>query len=52
MTIEDNIAFGLKMRKVECQERRKAVAEVIEMVELQGKEHQFPHQLSGDNVSG
>ncbi|WER22615.1 ABC transporter ATP-binding protein [Providencia stuartii] len=47
MTIEDNIAFGLKMRKVECQERRKAVAEVIEMVELQGKEHQFPHQLSG-----
>ncbi|MTB39891.1 MULTISPECIES: ABC transporter ATP-binding protein [unclassified Providencia] len=47
MTIEDNIAFGLKMRKVECQERRKAVAEVIEVVELQGKEHQFPHQLSG-----
>ncbi|WP_368885051.1 ABC transporter ATP-binding protein [Providencia vermicola] len=47
MTIEDNIAFGLKMRKVERQERRKAVAEVIEMVELQGKEHQFPHQLSG-----
>lgn len=47
MTIEDNIAFGLKMRKVENSERKKAVAEVIDMVELQGKEQQFPHQLSG-----
>ncbi|EMI5492903.1 ABC transporter ATP-binding protein [Providencia stuartii] len=47
MTVEDNIAFGLKMRKVENSERKKAVAEVIDMVELQGKEQQFPHQLSG-----
>ncbi|HFT1684853.1 TPA: ABC transporter ATP-binding protein [Providencia stuartii] len=47
MTVEDNIAFGLKMRKVNSTERNKAVADVIEMVELQGKEQQFPHQLSG-----
>ncbi|EPK6164299.1 ABC transporter ATP-binding protein [Providencia stuartii] len=47
MTVEDNIAFGLKIRKVNSTERNKAVADVIEMVELQGKEQQFPHQLSG-----
>lgn len=47
MTVADNIAFGLKMRKIDSNERAKAVAEVIEMVELQGKEQQFPHQLSG-----
>ncbi|WP_369312176.1 ABC transporter ATP-binding protein [Providencia rettgeri] len=47
MTVADNIAFGLKMRKVNGSERAKAVSEVIEMVELQGKEHQYPHQLSG-----
>ncbi|EMF4711845.1 ABC transporter ATP-binding protein [Providencia stuartii] len=47
MTVEDNIAFGLKMHNVNSTERNKAVADVIEMVELQGKEQQFPHQLSG-----
>ncbi|EKT58099.1 ABC transporter ATP-binding protein [Providencia burhodogranariea] len=47
MTVEDNIGFGLKIRKADSIERKKAVADVIEMVELQGKENQFPHQLSG-----
>lgn len=47
MTVEDNIGFGLKIRKANSIERKKAVADVIEMVELQGKENQFPHQLSG-----
>lgn len=47
MTVAENIAFGLKMRKMPAAERDKAVAEVIDMVELQGKENQYPHQLSG-----
>ncbi|MEQ5138932.1 ABC transporter ATP-binding protein [Providencia alcalifaciens] len=47
MTVAENIAFGLKMRKMPPAERDKAVAEVIDMVELQGKESQYPHQLSG-----
>ncbi|OAT50590.1 ABC transporter ATP-binding protein [Providencia heimbachae] len=47
MTVAENIAFGLKMRKIDSRERDRAVAEVIEMVELQGKEQQYPHQLSG-----
>ena len=47
MTVAENIAFGLKMRKVSATERNKAVCEVIDMVELQGKEKQYPHQLSG-----
>ena len=47
MTVVDNIAFGLKMHKVDSKERKKAVTDVIELVELQGKEQQYPHQLSG-----
>ncbi|MTC49087.1 ATP-binding cassette domain-containing protein [Providencia alcalifaciens] len=47
MTVAENIAFGLKMRKVSATERNKAVCEVIDIVELQGKENQYPHQLSG-----
>ena len=47
MTVENNIAFGLKMRNVDHDKRRREVAEVIEMVELEGKEQQYPHQLSG-----
>lgn len=47
MTVEENIAFGLKMQKVESNERKTAVAKVIELVELEGKEQQYPHQLSG-----
>lgn len=47
MTASDNIAFGLKMRNIEPNERAKRVAEVIEMVELKGKEQQYPHRLSG-----
>lgn len=47
MTVAENIAFGLKMRKVSATERNKAVCEVIDMVELQGRENQYPHQLSG-----
>lgn len=47
MTVAENITFGLKMRKVSATERNKAVCEVIDMVELQGKENQYPHQLSG-----
>ncbi|MEM8074537.1 ABC transporter ATP-binding protein [Morganella morganii subsp. sibonii] len=47
MTTERNIAFGLKMQKIPENEQRKAVAEVIELVGLKGKEQHLPHQLSG-----
>ena len=47
MTVEGNIAFGLKMHNVSKENIRRKVANVIELVELKGKEHQYPHHLSG-----
>ncbi|GAL24409.1 putrescine transport ATP-binding protein PotA [Vibrio variabilis] len=47
MTVAENIAFGLKMQKLVKAEIEREVTKVIELVELTGKEKQYPHQLSG-----
>jgi spermidine/putrescine transport system ATP-binding protein len=47
MTIEQNVAFGLEMQDVARDEIRRRVAEVIELVHLQGREKRKPKQLSG-----
>jgi len=47
MTVAENIAFGLKMQRCRRAEVRQRVAEVIQLVELTGKEQQYPQQLSG-----
>lgn len=47
MTVADNIAFGLKMKKKASGEIERDVANVIRLVELQGKEKNYPHELSG-----
>ncbi|MCG5217868.1 ABC transporter ATP-binding protein [Streptosporangium sp. KLBMP 9127] len=47
MTIADNVAFGLRMRKVAAAERDRQVAEVLEMVGLDGMAGRHPRQLSG-----
>ena len=47
MNVEDNIAFGLKIAKMDKQEIAQKVKRVIEMVDLVGKEKRYPHQLSG-----
>lgn len=47
MTVENNIAFGLKMKKTAASSLQKQVAKVIELVDLSGKEKHYPHQLSG-----
>ncbi|MFF0012483.1 ABC transporter ATP-binding protein [Streptomyces sp. NPDC005374] len=43
----DNVAFGLRMRKVRTAERRSRAAELLELVGLAEKGGQYPHQLSG-----
>ncbi|MDQ1043860.1 ABC transporter ATP-binding protein [Streptomyces sp. V4I2] len=43
----DNVAFGLRMRKVRAAERRTRAAELLELVGLADKGERFPHQLSG-----
>ncbi|WP_217553285.1 ABC transporter ATP-binding protein [Streptomyces sp. GbtcB6] len=43
----DNVAFGLRMRKVRTSERRARASELLELVGLGDKGERFPHQLSG-----
>ncbi|WP_328429022.1 ABC transporter ATP-binding protein [Streptomyces sp. NBC_00443] len=43
----DNVAFGLRMRKVRTAERRGRAAELLELVGLADKGERYPHQLSG-----
>lgn len=47
MTVEQNISFPLKMRKVPSSEIRVRIKEVLELVRLPGMEHRYPKQLSG-----
>ncbi len=47
MTVFDNIAFGLKIRKVPWEEIRRRVKWALELVRLEGMEDRYPHQLSG-----
>ncbi|ELO1780012.1 ABC transporter ATP-binding protein [Vibrio fluvialis] len=47
MTVAGNIGFGLKMQGLDKATIAREVAQVIELVALQGKEDCYPHQLSG-----
>lgn len=47
MTVFDNVAYGLKARKVPKNEIRQRTQSAIELVRLQGFEHRRPDQLSG-----
>ena len=47
MTVYDNIAFPLKMRKTPGDKIRRLIKEVLELVKLPGFERRYPHQLSG-----
>lgn len=47
MTIYDNIAYGLKMKKVPKDEVRERVLHMMDLVQLGGFEKRYPSQLSG-----
>ncbi|WP_411345598.1 sulfate/molybdate ABC transporter ATP-binding protein [Paenibacillus sp. WLX1005] len=47
MTVFDNIAFGLKVKKLKKPAIRARVQELVELTGLSGFEHRYPHQLSG-----
>ena len=47
MTVEGNVAFGLKMQKHQSAEVKKRVAEALELVELTDFAKRYPNQLSG-----
>src|SRR6266404_1986486 len=47
MTVWDNIAFGLTIRRRPKEEVRARVAELLELVQLKGLDKRYPSQLSG-----
>ncbi len=47
MTVEQNVAFGLRMQKVKADESQLRVREALELVELGTFAGRYPHQLSG-----
>lgn len=47
MTVEQNVAFGLRMQKVKGEESQARAREALQLVELQDFAARYPHQLSG-----
>jgi spermidine/putrescine transport system ATP-binding protein len=47
LSIYDNIAFGLKVKRVPRGEHRERIQEMLRIVELEGLERRRPRQLSG-----
>ncbi len=47
MDVADNVGYGLMIRKVPRDERRKRVTDALRMVRLEGYENRRPSQLSG-----
>jgi putative spermidine/putrescine transport system ATP-binding protein len=47
MTVADNVAYGLMVRKIPKPERATRVAEALRMVRLEGYDDRKPSQLSG-----
>jgi putative spermidine/putrescine transport system ATP-binding protein len=47
MTVAENIAFGLKMKKHNKETIQQKVARMVELVGLTGKENSYPRELSG-----
>ncbi len=47
MTVFENIAFGLRVRRVPRREVRNRVHDLIGLVQLGGMAERYPHQLSG-----
>jgi len=47
MTVQQNVAFGLRLRKISSATRDKRALEMLELVELGSQAERYPHQISG-----
>jgi putative spermidine/putrescine transport system ATP-binding protein len=47
MTVRQNVAFGLRLRRVDAAKRDKRALEMLDLVSLSTQADRYPHQLSG-----
>ena len=47
MTVRQNVAFGLRLRKVSTAQRDKRAIEMLDLVGLSTQADRYPHQISG-----
>lgn len=47
MTVFENMAFGLKLRKVPKAERNQQVMDMLELIKMSGMDKKYPGQMSG-----
>ncbi len=47
MTVQQNVAFGLRLRRVHKTERDRRALEMLELVGLSTQADRYPHQISG-----
>ncbi|HML46030.1 MAG TPA: ABC transporter ATP-binding protein [Clostridia bacterium] len=47
MTAAENVAFGLSIKKLPPQQIKRRVSEMLDLVDLTGRENHYPWQLSG-----
>ena len=50
LTVQDNVKYGLKARKVPAREQADRARQAISMVQLEGLEKRLPNQLSGGQL--
>src|SRR6187455_2178433 len=50
LTVGDNVAYGLRARRVGAPEMRERVARALKLVQLDGYTERWPHQLSGGQL--
>ncbi|HYB18629.1 MAG TPA: ABC transporter ATP-binding protein [Streptosporangiaceae bacterium] len=47
MTVRQNVAFGLRLRRIAAAQRDKRAMDMLELVDLSTQADRYPHQLSG-----
>jgi putative spermidine/putrescine transport system ATP-binding protein len=47
MTVKQNVAFGLRLRRISSDQRNRRAMEMLALVELDTQANRYPHQISG-----